>query len=373
MLSTHIQKMTTRPPTVEDSFSFAHDEALRLVTGGALQPVEIQYAIYGELNAERDNAVLICHALSGSARVADWWAEMFATNEGDARPFDASRDCIIGTNVIGSCYGSTGPVSTNPATGARYASDFPLVSIADMVRAQSVLVEHLGITRLRAVVGGSIGGMQALQWAVDYPERVARVVAIGAAPLGAMGLAFNHMQRQAITSDPLWQGGDYTTDHPPAAGLALARALAMCTYKSPELFAERFARHANRNGEDPHRALEERYEVGGYLDYQGARFVERFDANSYLLLTKAMDNFDLARGYASEAEALRRISAAVTLVGINSDWLFPPDDVRHLAERLRAASVNTHYHEMQSSHGHDAFLADAALLAPLIIEALAAD
>jgi homoserine O-acetyltransferase len=193
-----------------------------------------------------------------------------------------------------------------------------------MVRAQNSLVEHLGITRLRGVVGGSIGGMQALQWAVEFPERVARVVAIGAAPLGAMGLAFNQMQRQAITGDPLWLGGRYAPEHPPAAGLALARALAMCTYKSPELFAERFARDTNRGGEDPHRSLHERYEIGGYLDYQGARFVERFDANSYLLLTKAMDNFDLARGYASEAEALRRITAAVTLVGISSDWLFPP-------------------------------------------------
>lgn len=365
--------MTIRPPTVEDSFTFAHNAPFTLAAGGALQPVEIRYAIYGELNAARDNAVLVCHALSGSARVADWWDEMFAASDADARPFDPTRDCVIGTNVIGSCYGSTGPGSLNPATNLPYASDFPLVSIADMVRAQNALIEHLGITRLRAVVGGSIGGMQALQWAVEFPERVARVVAVGAAPLGAMALAFNHMQRQAITSDPLWLNGNYAPAHPPAAGLALARALAMCTYKSPELFAERFARRANRGDEDPQRDLHERYEVGGYLDYQGARFVERFDANSYLLLTKAMDNFDLARGYASEAEALRCITATVTLVGISSDWLFPPDDVRRLAERLRAAGVRVHHHELQSSHGHDAFLADAALLAPLITEALAAD
>lgn len=361
-------------PTVKDCFAFAHDAPFALAAGGALQPVELQYAMYGKLNAERDNAVLVCHALSGSARVADWWSEMFATAGGDdARPFDVSRDCIIGINVIGSCYGSTGPRSTNPVTGTSYAADFPLVSIADMVRAQSLLVSHLGITRLCAVIGGSMGGMQALQWAVDFPERVARIVAVGAAPLGAMGLAFNHMQRQAITSDPLWRGGFYLPDAPPAAGLALARALAMCTYKSPELFAQRFARHHNRNGEDPHRALHERYEVGGYLDYQGARFLERFDANSYLLLTKAMDNFDLAQGYASEAQALRRVTAMVTLVGINSDWLFPPGDVRQLSERLREAGARVSYHEMQSSHGHDAFLADASLLAPLITEALQAN
>jgi len=209
-----------------------------------------------------------------------------------------------------------------------------------------------------------------LQWSVDFPERVARVVAVGAAPLGAMGLAFNHMQRQAITSDPLWQGGRYAPELPPAAGLRLARSLAMCTYKSPELFAERFARKVNRNGEDPHRALAERYEVGGYLDYQGARFVERFDANSYLLLTKAMDNFDLACGYASEAQALQRITAQVTLIGIDSDWLFPARDVQHLGERLRDAGASVRYLEMQSTHGHDAFLADAAFLAPLVAAAL---
>ena len=362
-------------PNVEDHFAFAHDEPFRLAAGGSLQPVEVRYAIYGELNERRDNAVLVCHALSGSARVADWWSELVCvpgdeTRLGYTPPLDPRRDCIIGTNVIGSCYGSTGPGSTNPATGEPYADGFPLISISDMVRAQKRLIDALGITRLRAVVGGSIGGMQALQWAIDFPERTERAVSVGAAPLNALGLAFNHLQRQAITNDPLWQGGRYAPDRPPRAGLALAREIAMCTYKSPELFAERFARRTNRGGEDPHRALHERYEVGGYLDHQGKRFVERFDANSYVALTKAMDNFDPARGYSSETEAFGRIAARVTLVGISSDWLFPAEDVRALHNRMEAAGAQVAYHELESVHGHDGFLADAALLAPLITDAL---
>ncbi len=364
-------------PLVEDRFAFAHDEPFALAAGGRLQPVELQFALYGELNEARDNAILVCHALSGSARVADWWAEMFRLPGDDARlsftpPFDTECDCIIGINVIGSCYGSTGTRSINPATGAPYAADFPLVSIADIVRAQKKLIEHLGIKRLRAVVGGSIGGMQALQWGIDFPEMVERVIAVGAAPLGGFGLAFNHQQRQAIINDPLWQDGHYPPHSPPAAGLALARSIAMCTYKSPELFDARFARRPNRGGEDPHRSLLERYEVGGYLDYQGTRFVERFDANAYLVLTKAMDNFDPAHDYASERAAFARIAAAVTLVGISSDWLFPAPDVRRLGERIAEAGARVRYHELDSAHGHDAFLADAPLLAPLIGAALGA-
>lgn len=352
-------------PTFEGDFTFARDEPFR-VSGGELQPVTLHYALYGALNARRDNALLVCHALSGSARVADWWPQFF----GAGAPFDTARYCIVGTNVVGSCYGSTGPSALNPQTGMRYASDFPIVSIGDMVRAQSRLVEHLGIERLAAVVGGSIGGMQALQWAVDFPERVARCVAIGAAPLPAMGLALNHLQRQAIRNDPQWRGGSYEPDAPPVAGLALARAIAMCTYKSAGLFDERFGRQPDRAGEDPSRAMHERFDVAGYVDYQGISFVRRFDANSYLVLSKAMDTFDFARDDEPESVAFGRIRARVLLVGISSDWLFPARDIRALAARMQSAGVDCRYEELVSTHGHDGFLADAPLLAPLLKETL---
>lgn len=350
----------TLEPTIEADCTFAR---LR-VGGGELRPVTLRYAMYGELNERRDNAVLVCHALSGSARVADWWPELF----GAGGVFDLARHCVIGVNVVGSCYGSTGPRSTDPRTGEPYGADFPVVSIADMVRAQARLLDQLGVERLRAVVGGSIGGMQALRWAIDFPERVERCVAVGAAPLSAMGLALNHLQRQAITNDPAWREGRY--DAQPVAGLSLARGLAMCSYKSAELFDGRFARRPDRAGEDPHRSLGERFDIAGYLDYQGRAFTVRFDANSYLILTKAMDTFDLARGHESEAAALRRVTARVLLVGITSDWLFPADSVRALAERMRSAGVDCRYEELCSAHGHDGFLADAQLLAPLLRAAL---
>ncbi|HKQ53474.1 MAG TPA: homoserine O-acetyltransferase [Pyrinomonadaceae bacterium] len=354
-------------PTVEGDFTFAEEEPFALDGGGTLRPVTLRYALYGELNAARDNAILVCHALSGSARVADWWPQFF----GAGLPFDPARYCVVGTNVLGSCYGSTGPLSENPQRpGEKYGADFPLVSIADMVRAQARVLEHLGISRLRAAVGGSIGGMQALRWAVDFPERVERCIAVGAAPLSAMGLALNHLQRRAIMSDPAWRGGRYAEGEPPVAGLAQARAIAMCTYKSAELFASRFARRPDRSGEDPHTDLEGRFDVGGYLDYQGRIFTRRFDANSYLIISKAMDTFELSRGYGTESEALGRVHAGLLLVGISSDWLFPAEDVRALAARARAAGADATYAELQSSHGHDGFLADAAALVPVINEHL---
>jgi homoserine O-acetyltransferase len=357
-------------PTVEADFTFASDEPYTLSAGGQLQPVTLRYALYGELNAARDNALLICHALSGSARVADWWPELF----GPGRPFDTTRYCVIGVNVIGSCYGSTGPGSKNSRkANERYGSDFPLITISDMVGAQARLLDHLGIARLRAVIGGSIGGMQALSWAVDFPERVEQCIAIGAAPLSAMALALNHVQRQAIRNYPAWLNGSYALDRQPVAGLALARSIALCTYKSSELFTERFARRPDRGGEDPHRSVSGRFDIAGYLDYQGSIFTPRFDANSYLVISKAMDTFDLARGYGSEQAALQRIRARLLLVGISSDWLFPASDVFALVERARAAGVSASYAELTSSHGHDAFLADADLLTPIISSHLEKD
>ena len=350
-------------PTVEADFTFAVDEPFDLDGGGHLRPVTLRYALYGELSQERNNAILVCHALSGSARVADWWPQLV----GAGRLFDTTRYCVIGVNILGSCYGSTGPTSLNPdKPGETYGHDFPLVTIGDMARAQARLLDYLSIERLHSVVGGSIGGMQALSLAVNFPERVERCVAIGAAPLSAMGLALNHLQRQAILSDPAWRDGRYERGAQPVNGLALARKIAMCSYKSAELFDERYARHPDRSGEDPHASLRGRFDIAGYLDYQGLSFTERFDANSYLVISKAMDTFDLLQGYESEANALRRIRARLLLVGISSDWLFPAGDVYALAERARAAGVNATYRELVSSHGHDGFLADAELLAPII-------
>jgi len=351
-------------PTLEGDFTFATDEPFHLDSGGALQPVTLHYAIYGKL---REEAILACHALSGSARTGDWWDGMF----GDGRPFDIDRDCVIGINVLGSCYGSTGPTSINPRTGKPFGPDFPLITIRDMVRAQAELLRHLGVERLRMVIGGSIGGMQALQWAVDFPELVGTAVAVGATPLSAMGLALNHLQRQVIRLDPDFHGGRYGEQ--PARGLGIARSIAMCTYKSAGLFHQRFARKPNRNGEDPLAALDNRYDIAGYLDHQGGKLVERFDANTYMVISKAMDTFELAHGYESEEQAIKRIRSRVLLVGISSDWLFPAVDVRALASRLRAAGVDSRYLELVSDHGHDGFLADTAVLVPLLTGALAAE
>jgi homoserine O-acetyltransferase/O-succinyltransferase len=350
-------------PTYEGDFTFAEGEPFRLLAGGALSPVTLRYAVYGELSAARDNATLVCHALSGSARVADWWPQLF----GGRGIFDLATDCVIGVNIIGSCYGSTGPASVNPATGRAYGARFPLVTIHDLVRAQAELIQHLGIARLRAVIGGSIGGMQAMEWATAYPERVAHCVAIGAAPLSAMGLALNHLQRLAIQNDAKWRGGDYEPGDPPRAGLALARAIAMCSYKSATLFAERYGREPNRRQpEDPLTSLAGRYDVAGYLDYQGEVFTRRFDANAYLIISKAMDTFDLGLGHESREAALKSIRASVLLVGIDSDWLFPAADVKALAEEMRAAGARVTYAELATSHGHDGFLANADELALLI-------
>jgi homoserine O-acetyltransferase len=357
----------TIEPTFEGDWTLrdarGHFAPFELMCGAALPRLDLRYAVYGELNARRDNAILVCHALSGSARVADWWSSLV----GEGNLFDTARFCVIGINAIGSCYGSTSPLSINPTTGEVYASRFPLITIRDIVRAQALLIESLGIEKLYAVVGGSIGGMQSLQWAVDFPARVERLIAVGACPLGAMGLALNHLQRQAIRTDANFKDGFYTKDAPPAKGLALARAIAMCSYKSAELFDERYARRPNRNGEDPHAALDARFDIAGYLDYQGEIFTRRFDANSYIALTKAMDTFDLARGYVSEREALRRITASkILLVGISSDWLFPARDVASLAARMREAGACAVYAELKSAHGHDGFLADTDALVRLI-------
>jgi homoserine O-acetyltransferase/O-succinyltransferase len=359
--------MTTKPePSIEADFTFAGDVPFRLSAGRSLSPVTLRYAVYGRLRPGAGNVILVCHALSGSARVADWWPQLF----GAGLPFDLERYCVLGVNVLGSCYGSTGPLSLNPSTGRPFGPDFPVVSILDCVRAQVKLLDHLKIERVHAVMGGSIGGMQALSWAAEYPERVPRCLSIGAAPLNAVALGLNHLQRQSIRLDPAWRGGHYPPEDPPRGGLALARGLAMCSYKSGELFQSRYGRNHDRNGENPNFSHDGRFDVAGYLDYQGRIFNDRFDANSYMVITRAMDNFDMGKTADEEASTFRRIQARVMMVGIRSDWLFPPADVRAMTGRMRAAGVEAHYAELDSSHGHDGFLADADDLIPLLMPTL---
>lgn len=355
------KEVATIRPDVESDFTI--DGPYQLECGRTLPSVTLHYAIYGDLERHFDRVVLVCHALSGSARVADWWGGMF----GSGLPFDADRCCIVGVNIIGSCYGTTGPTSVNPSTGRKYGAEFPVVTVGDSVRAQALLLDHLGVKQLHAAVGGSIGGMQALEWALRYPDRIRQVVAVGTAPLNAMGLALNHLQRQAIWNDPEYNDGRY--EQQPARGLGLARALAMCSYKSGGLFEERYGRKPNRNGEDPFRSVKGRFDVGGYLDHQEEIFVCRFDANAFVTITKLMDTWDLPKDDAALVAAARH-GVTVHFVGISSDWLFPAEDVRRTYERFAHAGVESTYTELVSAHGHDAFLADAHLITEQLNEML---
>lgn len=354
-------------PTYEGDFVLPGN--LELECGRVLVNPTLHYAVYGRLNAARDNAVLVCHALTGSALVGSWWPEIFAPGA----VLSIEHDFVICINMLGSCYGSTGPGSVNPATGQIYGPDFPLISIRDNVSAQSQLLDSLGIRRLRLVLGGSIGGMQAFEWAVHDPDRVERALVIAVAPLGAMGLALNHLQRQAIQNDPDWLGGNYLPHHQPRRGLALARQIGMLSYKSAPLFEERFARNPNRNGEDPWAPacqqtglIGGRFDIAGYLDHQGQRFIDRFDANSYLAILRTMDTWDPLRGAKRPEDVFGCIRARLSFVGISSDWLFTAESVRKFAATIRAAGVLADYREMVSDHGHDAFLAEQAELVHLL-------
>jgi homoserine O-acetyltransferase/O-succinyltransferase len=322
-----------------------------LESGAMLPVVDVRYSVYGEPNEAQDNIILVCHALSGSSRIDQWWPLLLD------QVFDLERDCVICFNSIGSCYGSTGPTSTNPATGKPYEDTFPRVTVRDIVRAERLAATQLGIDRFKAIVGSSLGGMQALQWAIDYPGAVESCVAIGAAPLGAMALALNHLQRKALA---LGKGSDKRTDR----SLALARAIAMISYKSADLFQQRHGRKPNRTGPSPFESEAGRFDIAGYLDHQGDVFIDRFNHDAYAIITHAMDLFDPARDYSSAELAFERITAQVLLIGIDSDWLFPAADVRALHEQLTTAGAASQYHELKSDHGHDAFLAEPEKLIP---------
>ena len=342
-------------------------DSLPLQCGGQFGPVTLAYETWGTLNAERDNAVLITHALTGSSHAYDeerpddakaaWWNPLI----GPGRPFDTSRYFVICSNVLGGCYGSTGPSSIDPRSGQPYGMRFPVVTIRDMVRAQHRLIEHLGVRRIAMVAGGSIGGQQALEWAVSYPEMVEKAIVVAAtASLTAQAIAFSEVQRQAILSDPHWQNGNYSTGDGPEAGLAIARMLSMITYQSEESMELRFGRQPATWEIAPAPGgpveLGKHFDVEGYLYYQGNALVKRFDANSYLYISRAMDLYDVSEGHPSLEAALRRVRSKALFIGIRSDFLFPAARVRWLAEQVSAVGGDATYVELDSPHGHDAFL-----------------
>ena len=344
---------------------------LRLDGGALLAPVEIAYETYGALAPDGGNAVLICHALTGDQHVASphprtgkpgWWTRLV----GPGKPIDPARDFVICSNVLGSCMGSSGPASTNPATGLPYAMAFPVITIRDMVRAQALLLDHLGVATLKAVVGGSMGGMQALSWAATFPDRVrACVVIASTARHSAQNIAFHEVGRQAIMADPKWRGGDYYADgDPPAAGLAVARMAAHITYLSEAGLTEKFGRklQARANGSQGAKGFgfDADFQVESYLRHQGLSFVDRFDANSYLYITRALDYFDLAEEHGGLlAHAFRAGDTRFCLVSFDTDWLYPTLESRHIVQALNAAGRPVSFVELSSPYGHDAFLLEA--------------
>ena len=339
---------------------------LRLDGGVLLSPVEIAYETYGTLAPDGSNAVLINHALTGDQHVASthpvtgkpgWWTRMV----GPGKPVDTDRHFVVCANVLGSCMGSSGPASINPATGKPWAMGFPVITIRDMVRAQAMLLDHLGIGRLLAVVGGSMGGMQALSWPATFPDRVASVVVIAsAARHSAQNIAFHEVGRQAIMADPKWRGGDYDAEHdPPAAGLAVARMAAHITYLSEAGLTEKFGRKLQAR-ETKTFGFDADFQVESYLRHQGISFVERFDANSYLYITRAMDYFDLAEEHGGVlANAFKGSSARFCLVSFDTDWLYPTAESRAIVHALNAAGAAASFVELKSPYGHDAFLLES--------------
>ncbi|MGA2594688.1 MAG: homoserine O-acetyltransferase [Bryobacteraceae bacterium] len=338
-------------------------DAISLDGGATLAPVDVAYETYGVLNARKSNAILILHAFSGDAHAAGispetgkpgWWDNMI----GPGKAFDTNKYFVICSNVLGGCRGTTGPASINPATGCPYGMAFPVITIRDMVRLQKMLIDHLGISRLLSMSGGSMGGMQALEWAVSYPESVVSAIPIAStARHSAQQIAFNEVGRQAIIADPDWCDGNYYSGKPPARGLAVARMVGHITYMSDDSMREKFGRRLrdkNSFGYD----FDVDFEVESYLRYRGSEFVNRFDANSYLYITKAMDYFDLTSGNGSLAAAFERAQARFLVISFSSDWLYPSYQSQEIVRALRSRNVDVAYCELPSNYGHDAFLVD---------------
>lgn len=344
---------------------------LRLDGGMLLSPVEIAYETYGELDPDGGNAILICHALTGDQHVASdhpvtgkpgWWARMV----GPGKPVDPARHFIVCANVLGSCMGSSGPASVNPATATPWGMAFPVITIRDMVRAQAMLLDHLGVGVLHGVIGGSMGGMQALSWPATFPARVlAAVVIASTARHTAQNIAFHEVGRQAVMADPKWRGGGYyAANDPPAAGLAVARMAAHITYLSEAGLTEKFGRRLQASPGRPGGAksfgFDADFQIESYLRHQGISFVDRFDANSYLYITRAMDYFDLAEEHGGHlANAFRATGARFCLVSFDTDWLYPTSESRGVVHALNAAGAAVSFVELNSPFGHDAFLLDS--------------
>ena len=337
------------------------EDPLELELGGRLEHVAVAYEEYGRRDRDGTNTVLVCHALTGSAHAAGvgerdgapgWWDALI----GPGKAIDTDRFHVVSSNVLGGCYGTTGPSSIDPATGRPYGTRFPRYTVRDMVAAQKRLLDRLGVTTLRAVVGGSMGGMQVVEWAATYPEMVRAIVpiAIGARH-SAWAIGLNEVARRAITADPAWRGGAYRLDQQPEAGLGLARAIAMLSYRAPASVESRFGRARREEavrGSDGLGAGEAPFQVASYLAYQGVKLVRRFDANTYLYLTLAMDEYDVGAGRGGTSAVLSRLTMPALVIGIDSDVLYPEAEVRELA----AALPNSTYARVSSPHGHDAFL-----------------
>jgi len=330
-------------------------DSLELESGFVLSPVHVAYETYGTLNAAKSNAILVLHAFSGDAHAAGvdaeghrgWWDSQIGPGKG----FDTEKYFVICSNVLGGCKGSTGPSSINPATGERFAMTFPVITIGDMVRLQKMLIDSIGITRLLSLAGGSMGGMQVLEWAVRYPEAVASAIPIAStARHSAQQIAFNEVARQAIVADPDWCDGNYYDKKPPGRGLAVARMVGHITYMSDESMRQKFGRRLREeNGI---------FEVESYLRYRGSQFVDRFDANSFLFITKAMDMFDLANGAQSLVPVLAKSRTRYLIISFTSDWLYPSYQSLEIVSALRRRNQDVAYIELTSNYGHDAFLVE---------------
>jgi len=342
---------------------FVQFDSISLDSGATLAPVDVAYETYGTLNDNKSNAILILHAFSGDAHAAGedkengspgWWDNMIGPGKG----FDTHKYFVISSNVLSGCRGTSGPGSINTETGCPYAMSFPPVTIADMVRLQKMLIDHLGIKRLLAVSGGSMGAMQALQWAVAYPESVAAAIPIaGTARHSPQQIAFNEVGRQAIMADPDWNEGNYYGKRPPARGLAVARMVGHITYMSDQSMREKFGRRLRDQNQ---------FEVESYLRYRGSQFVDRFDANSYLYITKAMDYFDLTNGRPSLSAAFENVKSRFLVISFTSDWLYPSYQSLEVVRALRGRNCDVAYCELPSNYGHDAFLVNIAEQAELV-------
>jgi homoserine O-acetyltransferase len=344
---------------------FGADRPLKMDAGVSLSPLTIAYQTYGDLNANKSNAILVCHALTGDQHVANehpitgkagWWHTMV----GPGRPIDTNRYFVIASNVIGGCMGTTGPASLNPATGRPYGLDLPVVTIKDMVHAQAMLIDHLGIDMLLCVAGGSMGGMQVLQWAASFPDRVFAAMPIAtAARHSSQNIAFHEVGRQAVMADPDWRQGRYLEEGViPTKGLAVARMAAHITYLSDEALQSKFGRKLQGRSA-PTFSFDADFQIENYLRYQGTSFVDRFDANSYLYVTRACDYFDLAADYGgSLAHAFKGSKSRFCVVSFNSDWLYPTQASRAIVHALNAGGASVSFVDIETDRGHDAFLLD---------------